>query len=82
MPAMKYHGTEEERDQTYSHLRSHYSFATDKTDDEFPVVCTTFEMLAKDKFRLALFDWDQVFIVRIPRGGVLSPTQTNETCPG
>jgi len=64
MPAMKYHGTEAERDEVYDYLFQHYSFAIGKTDDEFPVVCTTFEMLCKDKFRLAHFDWDQVFIVR------------------
>jgi ATP-dependent DNA helicase len=63
MPAMKYHGTEAERDEVYDHLVQHYSFATGKTDDEFPIICTTFEMLCKDRFRLAHFDWDQVFIV-------------------
>lgn len=65
IPAIMYHGTRPEREQIFSKkIMKHLHKG--RPTKQFPVVCTSYEIILRDQAFLSRIDWEFIIIVQSP----------------
>lgn len=65
IPFVMYHGTPEDRQAIFKNkIWKHY--AKGRPTEKFPVVCTSYEMILKDRAALSKIDWAFIVVVSMP----------------
>jgi ATP-dependent DNA helicase len=68
IPVVMYHGTPQQRDEIRTTKMMRHIHGGRPTE-KFPVVCTSYEMVLKDRATLSKINWEFIIIVSCPRCG-------------
>jgi ATP-dependent DNA helicase len=66
IPVVMYHGLKEERDKIYR-LKMARNLKGGRPNRQFPVVCTSYEMVLRDQHNLGKINWEFIIIVSCAR---------------
>jgi len=65
IPCIMYHGTPEQR-RVLRQNKIFRQLKNGRPTDKFPVVCTSYEIILRDRAELAKVNWEFIIIVRSP----------------
>ena len=64
VPVVMYHGKPEQRNAIFARLQK--QIVRGKPTEQFPVVCTSYEMIIRDHKDLSRINWEFIIIVSVP----------------